>query len=157
MGLSLANVARRAGTSPATLSRYEGGWSRFETGTLRKLATALDCDLEIELRPRAVSPSQASGDPRATVARIKRLFWDHPLVTGDLARRPVWVAERVLEYGNLDDVTTLASAMGRRPFLAAAAAAERVSPRTRRFWEQILELEGLPCTKRYSRNTAWNS
>ena len=30
IGLSLAQLARRADTSAATLSRYETGWSRFE-------------------------------------------------------------------------------------------------------------------------------
>lgn len=156
LGLSLSDVARRAGTSAATLSRYENGWTRFETYTLRKLATALECDLSIEFRPRPAS-SIATPMARTAAGRLKRLFWDHDLEESDFQQRPVWIAERVLEYGNLDDVRTLLQVMGRPGFLAAAAAAERVSPRTRNFWKQVLELEGMQCTRRYSRNTAWNS
>lgn len=155
LGLSLSEVARRAGTSPAALSRYENGWSRFETYTLRKLATALECDLHVEFRARNSNPTRVSA--RRAVARLKRLFWEYDLQGSDFRKRPVWVAERVLEYGTLDDVKTLIQVMGRPDFLAAAAAAERVSPRTRSFWRQMLELEGIRCTKRSSRNTAWNS
>jgi transcriptional regulator with XRE-family HTH domain len=157
LGLSLCDVARRAGTSAAALSRYESGWSRFETRTLHKLATALDCDLEIRLRPREKLNRKSSVDDSDALAQLKRLFWDYPIEIADLRQRSVWVAERVLEYGNLNDVRTLLQTLGRRSFLAAVAAAERVSPRTRSFWCQMLEQEGIPCTKKYSRNTAWNS
>ena len=34
-GWSLAELARRAGTSAPTLHRYESGWERFELATLR--------------------------------------------------------------------------------------------------------------------------
>jgi transcriptional regulator with XRE-family HTH domain len=157
LGLSLGEVARRAGTSAATLSRYENGWTRFQTHTLRKLACALDCDLSIVLRPRAAEPSRPRSRPAAAIRRLDRLFWDHRLTRADLEQHPVWVAERVLDYGTLDDVCTLRNLLGQRVFLDAAAAANRVSPRTRRLWQSILELEGIPCTKAYSRNTAWNS
>ena len=156
MGLSLSQVARRAGTSAATLSRYEHGWTRFETYTLRKLALALGCELAIELRPKPPRrPTVRSR--RQACAGLARLFWDHPLKPEDLEAHPAWVVERVLEYGALEDIHTLRDTMGRRAFLSAVAAAERVSPRTRSFWRQVLELEGIPCTKKYSRNTAWNS
>lgn len=155
LGLSLSDVARRAGTSAATLSRYENGWTRFETYTLRKLASALECELSIEFRPRR--ERRAATTPRMAVARLKRLFWDYNLTPGDFRKRSVWVTERVLEYGSLDDVRMLVQVMGRAEFMSAAAAAERVSPRTRSFWKQVLELEGIPCTRKYSRNTAWNS
>ena len=156
LGLSLSEVARRAGTSPATLSRYENGWTRFETYTLRKLAVALGCELRIEFRPRTVR-GQATPDRAGALARLKRLFWDHPLVEKDLRAYPVWVLERVLDYGNLDDIRAIDGLMGREAFLQAVLKARRVSPRTRNFWCQILELEGMPCTRESSRNTAWNS
>ena len=155
-GLSLSDVARRAGTSPATLSRYENSWTRFETYTLRKLALALDCELAIELRPKTRSKRNLRSR-QEICKQLGRLFWDHPLTPEDLAKHAAWVTERVLEYGDLDDVRTLHDTMGREAFLAAAAEAHRVSPRTRNFWIQLLEMEGIPCTKKYSRNTAWNS
>ena len=156
LGLSLSEVARRAGTSAATLSRYEHGWTRFETYTLRKLALALDCNLEIALSPKVRSRPSAC-NARDVVSRIRRLFWDHALTTDDIERHPVWVVERVLEYGRLDDVAMLRDLMGRRAFLTAVASASRTSPVTRNFWQHMLNMEGIPCTKKYSRNTAWIS
>jgi transcriptional regulator with XRE-family HTH domain len=156
LGMSLAEVARKAGTSSASLSRYENGWTRFETYTLQKLAAALACRLRIEFEPR--DPAEAAGTDRAAaVARLQRLFWDHPLSEDDLAAHPVWITERVLDFGGLEDVRALARVMGREGFLHAAGKATRVSPRTQDFWRQILELEGKPCTTAYSRNAAWNS
>ncbi len=155
LGLSLSEVARRAGTSSATLSRYENGWTRFETYTLRKLALALDCDLQITLCPKPRRKPHARS-ARDVASRISRLFWDHPLTADDLETHSTWVIERVLEYGGLDDIEMLRDLMGRRAFLNAVASASRMSPRTRKFWQHILEMEGIPCTRKYSRNTAWN-
>ncbi len=156
LGLSLADVARRAGTSAATLSRYEHDWVRFETYTLRKLAVALGCELRIELRPKARRKSTVRNTHEAC-ARLQRLFWDHALSEADLKAHPGWVVERVLEYGALEDIHVLSDTIGRKAFLSAVAAANRVSPRTGNFWRQILEMEGMSCTRKYSRNTAWNS
>lgn len=155
LGLSLSDVSRRAGTSVAALSRYENGWTRFEVFTLRKLASALDCDLHIALRRKTVATTDS---PSLRKARriLKRLFWDHKLSEADFAVRPTWVTERVLEYGNLEDVRLLRDTLGRARFIKTVAAASRLSPRTRSFWNQILTMEGVPCTKKYSRDTAWN-
>jgi len=156
LGLSLSEVARRASTSSATLSRYEHGWTRFETYTLRKLAVSLGCDLQIEFCPKP-HPEPRGVDISEALDVLGRLFWDHKLKAEDLEVHPVWVVERVLEYGKLNDVRLLRQVMGKQAFLLTVADAERVSPRTRNFWAQILELEGRPCTKAYSRHTAWNS
>jgi transcriptional regulator with XRE-family HTH domain len=155
LGLSLSEVARRAGTSAATLSRYENGWTRFESYTLRKLATALGCELSIKLRPRG-TPHASRPATNTAAKRLRRLFWDHRLVASDFSRYPVWVVERVLEYGNLSDIRTLTALMGRSRFLHTVADATRVSARTRCFWRQILEQEGIPCTKKRFRSTPWN-
>ena len=155
LGLSLAEVARRAGTSAATLSRYENGWTRFEVYTLQKLALALNCNLETTLTPRQRRKTPAR-TPQKVVKQLGRLFWDHPLSTDDLKAYPVWIVERVLEYGNLSDVEALRDQMGRQAFLTTVASAQRMSPKTANFWRNMLKIEGIPCTKKYSRNTAWN-
>ena len=84
------------------------------------------------------------------------MFWDHTLTAGDLGRYPEWIVERVIEYGTLEDVETVRRLYGKRRFLKLVAAAERVSPRTRSFWRQVLEREGIECTRKYSRPRAWN-
>ena len=157
LGLSLAEVARRAGTSAATLSRYEHGWDRFETYTLKKLATALHCELSIRLKPKpAARRTRSRKDRQAEMGKLKRLFWDHRLKESDFRTHPAWVTARVLDFGNLNDVRILMGIMGRRAFLTAAAVVvHKVSPRTGTFWRRILEMEGIPCTKAYSQSIVW--
>ncbi len=154
LGLSMAEIARRAGTSAPTLSRYENGWDRFEVGTLRKLAAALDTELLIELRPRKTTRTARTSHSGA-IRRLARLFWDHRLTESDFTTYPVWIVERVLEYGNLDDLRTVRRLFGSDRFLDAVARARFASPKTRNFWEQILKLEGRLCTRMFSRNAVW--
>jgi len=158
LGLSLAQFARRVNTSPATLSRYENGWTRFEVYTLRKLATALGCDLVVKLEPKA----HRTDPPKRpkVVQRLRRLFWDQSLTARHLEENPMWVVERVLEYGNLEDVHHLVLYLGRNTFLGHVSGARFSSDRTRVFWQQILSREGMTCTRKYSREeaaTSWQS
>jgi transcriptional regulator with XRE-family HTH domain len=154
-GLSLSGLARRVGTSAATLSRYEHGWTRFETYTLRKLATALGCELQIELVARPGIPRVSVSRAKA-VHQLRRLFWDHRLVVRDFDRHPIWMMERVLEYGALEDVRLVMEVFGKSRFLDMVAGATRVSAKTAAFWRSLLEQEGVSCTKKFSRNTVWN-
>jgi transcriptional regulator with XRE-family HTH domain len=155
LGLSLTQLARRADTSPATLSRYENGWSRFEVSTLRKLATALGCDLVVKLEPKSRLANPPTGSE--TVDKLQRLFWDQDLDVSHLEESPLWVVERVLEYGNLDDVHVLVGLMGREGFLRHVSEARFSSDRTRVFWQQMLSKEGLTCTRKFSREEAAKS
>ncbi|MCF7838768.1 MAG: hypothetical protein K9N49_09075 [Candidatus Marinimicrobia bacterium] len=91
-----------------------------------------------------------------TVEQIRRLFWDWPLTDDDLARRRVWVVERVLEYGQLEDVRALVREYGRSTFLDAVAQARWSSAKTATCWRHLLERAGQSCTRTYSRDTAWN-
>jgi transcriptional regulator with XRE-family HTH domain len=152
LGLSLHQVARRANTSAATLSRYENGWERFELYTLRKLATVLGCRLHVDLEPMEASAPKAA--KRDGFRDIKRLFWDRELSRRDLEDYPLWVLQRVLEYGSLEDVRFLTGLMGRRRFLESVSAVSFHARKAESFWHQILEREGIPCTRRSSRREA---
>ncbi len=158
LGWSLAQLARRADTSPATLSRYEGGWARFEVYTLRKLATALGCRLVVRLEPKGEKSRRVTVSE--VVERLGRLFWDQELTTRHLKEHPLWVVGRVLEYGNLEDVRTLIRLMGKETFLARVCEARFESEKTRAFWQNILEREGMACTNGSFRREAasfWRS
>lgn len=147
LGLTLARAARRAGTSAATLCRYERGWSRFELPTLRRLAAALNCRLDVRLVPVAVP--RVSGSPRG-LARLRRLFWERRLVDDDIERHAAWVVGRVIEHGDLEDVRWLAARLGRDRFLALTADVRYSSARAARLWEGIRDVEGIACTRRRS-------
>ena len=153
--LSLAQLARRADTSAATVSRYESGWARFEVYTLRKLATALGCELVISFHPKD-RPSNPP-PPSDVVRKLRRLFWDQPLRVEHLEENPLWVVERVVEFGDLDDVRLLVGYLGRERFLQNVAEARFSSEKTRVFWQQILAREGVPCTTRSFRDEAAES
>ena len=155
LGLSLAQLARRADTSAATVSRYESGWARFEVYTLRKLATALGCELVISLRPKDRPPHRPS--PSEVVKRLQRLFWDQRLAVEHLEANSLWVVERVVELGDLDDVRLLIGHLGKERFLQHVAEARFSSEKTRAFWQQILAREGVPCTTRSFRDEAERS
>lgn len=156
-GLSLSQVAARSDTSVAAVSRYESGWTRFEVYTLRKLAAALGCEVTVTLTPRERPGRTGAAD---VVARLGRLFWDRDLEVDHLEHNTTWVVERVLEYGDLDDVRMLVGLLGRDGFLHRVSEARFGSVRTRVFWERILEREGVQCTRRYSRRgaeTSWRA
>jgi transcriptional regulator with XRE-family HTH domain len=150
-GWSLQDVARKAGTSAATVHRYESGWARFEVFTLRKLARALDCEIEVRFvsAPRVRRPSRA-----AVVKTLRRLFWDRPLQQADVDRHPAWIVARVLEYGQMGDVNAIVRRLGRERFLDVVAGLHLPGPRTRRLWDEMLKLEGRPCTRTFSREAA---
>ena len=145
LGLSLTQVARRAGTSAATLSRYERGWMRFEVSTLRKLATCLGCTLDVSILPHAL-PEESDHD--SSLKRLGRLFWDHDLVPADLKRHPRWVVGRAIEYGDLADIRFLAATLGRRRFLELTSEVRYSSKKAAVFWQGMREMEGTRCTRR---------
>ena len=70
----------------------------------------------------------------------------------DLDAHTIWVVERVLEYGQLDDVYLLRDYLGLHAFWSAVQEARLASPRTRTFWQQILQQEGRSCTRAFCRN-----
>jgi transcriptional regulator with XRE-family HTH domain len=148
-GLSLSQLAQRVNTSAATLSRYENGWQRFEIYTLRKIATALGCRLVVDMVPMEVNLPRG-GRQISDFSDLQRLFWDCRLEDKDLERYPVWVVERVLEYGSLKDISFLVKRLGRRHFLETVSRVQFKSAKTRNFWKSILERENIACTKKSS-------
>ena len=139
-GWSLAELARRAGTSAPTLHRYESGWERFELATLRRLAAALGVQLNVSLeRVRREEPESMAS--RAHLARLlSALFWDRPLKPQDVDEYPQWVLRRVLMYGDRQQVKASRRFYG-DDAVGAAAAHRETDERTRNYWSLILGSE----------------
>ena len=135
---TLAELARRAGTSAPTLHRYENGWDRFELDTLRRIGAALDARLEVRLVPAASRAATARRPTRkALVKMLAPLFWDRDLRESDLTEYTGWVLERVLTAGNREQVVAARTLFGDAAVLRAAKR-RGVDVRTRRYWHLIL-------------------
>jgi transcriptional regulator with XRE-family HTH domain len=147
--MPLSRLARIAGTSVATVSRYESGWSRFEFATLRKLATALGYRLEVVWRP--LQQGEPCESEAQLVQLIGRLFWDRRLERGDVQRYSQWIVGRVIQYGKIADIRDLSTFLGRERFLGIVADLRMPSPKVERFWHAMLRCEGVSCTKKPSR------
>lgn len=136
-GWSLAELARRAGTSAPTIHRYEGGWDRFELATLRKIGAALDVRVEVRLvgpaEPRRTRPYS----PRQVVETFAPLFWDRDLVEDDLRQYPEWVLERVLAYGGRREVKVAREHFG-ESVIRSTLKRRGVDDRTRNYWKLVL-------------------
>lgn len=137
-GFTLAELARRAGTSAPTVHRYENGWDRFEVRTLQRIAAALGARLEVQLVP-ARDPQLDSTSPstKSLVKKLAPLFWDRDLQVADLNRHPGWVLERVLTTGDQDHVRAARSFFGDEE-MRRAVRRRGVDARTRRYWDLIL-------------------
>ena len=140
-GLSLAEAARRAGTSAPALHRYESGWDRFEVDTLRRIAAALGARLEIRLveekaLPRRPGPERKP-EPKNLLRTLASLFWDKRLVLRDLEEYPLWVMARTLMYGDEKQVRAARGFYGDE-ILARSLALRVVDEKTRNFWNEVL-------------------
>jgi hypothetical protein len=120
------------------MHRYESGWDRFEVGTLRKIAVALDATLEVRLVPNPKPPSRAEPDAEEILALVASLFWDHKLERGDLRRHQDWVLGRVLMFGSWTQVRAVRRYYG-DPAILRAVRRREIDSRTRNYWELILE------------------
>lgn len=138
---SLAELARRTGTSAPTIHRYEGGWDRFQLDTLRKIGTALGVRVEVRLVDSA-EPRQARGPRslRQVVQTLTPLFWDRDLVEDDLLQFPEWVLERVLVFGGRREVKVARGFFGDSA-IRRTLKRRGVDERTRNYWKLVLEEE----------------
>ncbi len=143
-GLTLAELAQLAGTSPPTMHRYETGWDRFELGTLRKIAAALGASLGVRLIPDPERASSATATRDEVLELVAPLFWDRELEEADLDTHPDWVLARVLMFGSQAQVKAVRAYYGDGRILKAIGRRE-VDGRTRNYWRLVLE---EPCTPR---------
>lgn len=136
-GWTLAELAKRAGTSAPTLHRYESGWDRFEVRTLRTIAAALGARLEVRLVSETPATEGAALSARSLVRSLAPLFWDKPLTSADLREYPDWVLSRVLMFGARQQVIAARRYFGDAS-IQHAAQHRSMDARTRNYWSLIL-------------------
>lgn len=141
-GLSLQELAQKAGTSAPSMHRYEGGWDGYSFSTLRNIAEALDADLEIRFLPRKQTKgywltSHKRPTRRHLYAKVQSLFWDKKLTEEDLGTHPVWVLKRILMEGSLEQIQMAVAYYGLER-VAEVLKGKGIDARTRSFWELVL-------------------
>ncbi len=142
MGLSLQELARKAGTSAPTMHRYEGSWDGYTFSTLRKIAEALDADLEIRFLPHSHVEgywltSRKRPSCRHLLEKVQNLFWDKRLTEEDLGTHPLWVLKRILMEGSLDQIKMAVAYYGLER-IAEVMKGKGIDAKTRSFWELVL-------------------
>jgi transcriptional regulator with XRE-family HTH domain len=142
-GLSLKELARRSGTSPSALHRYESGWDRFELDTLRRLASSLGARLQIVLEPLPRPAYPEVETESGLVTCLHSLFWDVDLTRYHLRNNADWVVRRVLQFGNWDQVHRTRRFFG-DDVVRRAAEHRSMDARTRRLWRVVLGTGGSP-------------
>ena len=120
-GLTITEVAHRAGTSRATLSAYEHGHKSPTTDTLERLLIALDAQLTITVEPKFSThfgyrgkpfhvpdslPSLPLGQAIRIVELPNRLAWSGQERVRNLADRSDrrFVYKQVIEEGTEEDI-----------------------------------------------------
>lgn len=68
-GLTQAQLAKRAGTKQPSIARLESGRGAPNLAFLRKVADALDANVEIRLTPKTMNAAPANGKNKAAKAR----------------------------------------------------------------------------------------
>lgn len=115
--MTLGDLAEEVGTSVPTMHRYEGLWEGFNLKTLRRIADALDSDLEVRLRPRDragtgdLSRQEASSS--VLLEGIQELFWDVEITEEQVDEFPGWILSRVLNEGTLEHARMVITYYGR--------------------------------------------
>jgi hypothetical protein len=79
------------------------------------------------------------------------------LEQADLKQHSSWVVGRVVELGNLEDVRLLARVVGRKAFMETVRGLRMTSRKVAVFWQSILKLEAVSCTRKHSRPQAVES
>lgn len=144
-GLTLQGLADGAGTSAPAMHRYEGHWEGYTIRTLRRIAEALDADLEVRLTPRtrlpATPPAGDRSSEREFLDRIRSLFWDVELRESHLTENVTWLLNRILNEGSLPQVRDALAHYGPASF-STVLDRRGLSPRARSFLTAFLKERG---------------
>src|SRR5215217_6116613 len=81
--LTLRELAEMSGVAADTINQIELGHRKPRPSTLRKLARALDVDVEELVRPKAIAPSKSGphrtdAPPKASKERLEEYFYRVP-------------------------------------------------------------------------------
>jgi transcriptional regulator with XRE-family HTH domain len=137
-GWSLTELAKRAGTSAPALHRYESGWDGFKMITLRKIASALEMNLEVRLVNKEIPPPIKKTGPSKLLPILDSLFWDKCVTAEDLEKYPAWVLCRTLMFGDLRQVRAALVYFG-GDLLKETLELRTMDKKTRNFWRLMLK------------------
>jgi transcriptional regulator with XRE-family HTH domain len=119
-GLTLQELADAIGSSAPAIHRYESHWEGYTVRTLRRIAEALDAEIEVRLRPRLPADATRSPGKRPTerdfLKRNRNLFWEVDLTAAHLTVNATWILTRILNEGSLPQIRSALAYYGPAPF-----------------------------------------
>jgi transcriptional regulator with XRE-family HTH domain len=140
--LTLQELADAVGSSAPAIHRYESHWEGYTVRTLRRIAEALDADLEVRLSPRvrAHAPESPGEQPmeRDFLEQIRNLHWDVDLTVVHLTENALWILTRILNEGSLPQVRSALAYYGPAPFREVLGRRD-LSARARSFLTALLK------------------
>ena len=86
--------------------------------------------------------SSQTGHSRSLPEEFRKYFWDVDYDDLSLEKYPKFIAERIMNYGDLDAVKWLQSVLEREFIRSVVLKSRNLNPKTRNYWELMLSIKG---------------
>jgi hypothetical protein len=73
---------------------------------------------------------------------FRKYFWDVDYDDLSLEKYPKFIAERIMNYGDLDSVKWLQSVLDREFIRSVVMNSRNLNPKTKNYWELLLNIKG---------------
>ncbi len=84
---------------------------------------------------------QETAHNKSLPEEFRKYFWDVSYDELSLERYPKFIAERIMNYGDLDAVKWLQSVLDREFIRFVVMNSRNLNPKTRNYWELVLHIK----------------
>lgn len=83
-----------------------------------------------------------SGHNKRLPEEFRKYFWDVDYDDLSLEKYPKFIAERIMNYGDLNSVKWLQSVLDREFIRSVVLNSRNLNPKTKNYWELLLSIRG---------------
>ena len=83
-----------------------------------------------------------TGHNKGLPEEFRKYFWDVDYDDLSLEKYPKFIAERIMNYGDLDSVKWLQSVLDREFIRSVVLNSRNLNPKARNYWELVLNIKG---------------
>ncbi len=83
-----------------------------------------------------------TGHNKRLPEEFRKYFWDVDYDDLSLEKYPKFIAERIMNYGDLDAVKWLQSVLEREFIRSVVLSSRNLNPKARNYWELVLNIRG---------------